>query len=249
MHFPNNWVRYCSFWEAVLAGGEKMYWVRALHHWFSHSSVTSSRLHQSSGGWNLLRHAWNPLKSQRESPQLRRKAPWCSISLVQPIKAVCISVPCFQLQSQQRTLCPSWLSNTSTSLCQSCASHLCCPSLFFPFPQCCGADCALCPLSPFTMGYLASCSQHLPSAPQGISQGTQYYTEACACPVPVGSQQVSPLPFSFLNKVSVSVSSLSAARLGGQLESKTSFPAQRGGEAALLPHCHYFPPQVAHKLL
>lgn len=24
MHFSNNWVRYCSLWEAVVAGGEKI---------------------------------------------------------------------------------------------------------------------------------------------------------------------------------------------------------------------------------
>lgn len=51
MHFSNNRVRYCSFWEAVVAGREKMYWVRALYHCFSYSSVTSSRLGWSSGRW------------------------------------------------------------------------------------------------------------------------------------------------------------------------------------------------------
>lgn len=66
---------------------------------------------------------------------------------------------------------------------------------------------------------------------------------------PLDPQQASPLPFSFVNQVSVSISLLSPAGLDGQLESKTSFPAQLDGEAPLLPHSHYFPPEVTHKLL
>lgn len=54
-------------------------------------------------------------------------------------------------------------------------------------------------------------------------------------------------PFSFLIQVSVSISLLPA--VGREFESKTSFPTQHDGEALLLPHCHYFPPEVTQKLL
>lgn len=97
-------------------------------------------------------------------------------------------------------------------------------------------------------GCLATRSQHFPSTCQGMARGTEHYTTACVCPFPPGSWQASALHFPF-SSLSLLIFLHSAARLGGQLESKMSFLAQRDGEAPLLPCCHYFPPEVTNELL
>lgn len=71
----------------------------------------------------------------------------------------------------------------SVPLCQRCNFHLCFPSRSLG-PVMLTVLSALCLLSHW--GYLAPCSQHLPSTSQGMARGTQHYTKACVCPAPLG---------------------------------------------------------------
>lgn len=115
---------------------------------------------------------------------------------------LCISVPCFRLQRQQKALSPSQLSITAPPLCQRCGFHFCFPSRSLG-PAMLTVLSALCLLS--HRGYLATCSRHLPSTCQGMAQGTQHYAKASVCAVPLGLRQASPLYFSFLTQVSVNL--------------------------------------------
>lgn len=133
----------------------------------------------------------NFLKSSGQ--HLSTVLPWYS----QP--KLCISVRAFNFRGSRGIYL------TSSFLSQHCSvPEMCFPSLLsFAFLWSCDADCAQCPL-PLLMlgvfGYLL-----LTSSLNASSNGLRH-TALHVCTVPFGPWQASPLHFSFLNQVSVSLS-------------------------------------------
>lgn len=146
-------------------------WVRALYHCFSFSSVTSRRLRWSSGGWK--QPASSSFKIYAES---FKKLVKISLAVEEGTLVQYFPSTARQSHSHLSAMLPTSESGglsvppgfpAQPPLCARALLYF--PSLSFTFPQCYGADCALHLLHPFTVGYPASCSQRLPSAPQGIS--------------------------------------------------------------------------------
>ena len=166
----------------------------------------------------------------------------------QPAKAVCTSVLCFPLRNQQRALSPSQLSITAP-LCARAAVSI---SAFLYISSALRCwPCSVPSASSHIGGvWLLVLNIIVPQHPRGRPEAHSTTQRHVSALVPLDPGE--PLPCvspSWTRSVSLSISLHSAALLGGQLESKTSLPAHRDGEAPLLPRCRYFLPKVTNKLL
>lgn len=243
MHFSNNWIRYCSIWEAVVAGGEKC---NGWGHCTTGFPIPQSHAADFAG---VLRDWKDPVSSSlktsmeslkrlvrisltvQESTLVQYFPGYSHLSAMLPISESAedfVSLLAFQHSHPSvPELCSALLLFPSHSL-SDVVLH---SALFVSFHS--GVPGFL-----FSMSSLSTSREFLRHICQDMCLPCSPWTPIkllyCLC-------------LSWIKSLSISL--LPPAGLDGQLESKTSFPAQLNGETPLLPHCHYFPPEVTHKLL
>lgn len=248
MHFSNNWVRYCSLWEAVVAGGEKIGWGRCTIGSpipQSHPAGLAGLLGDGSSLWVcLLRHTQNPLKSYEDllgcaGNLLGTVLPWYSPSKL-------FTSQCHASNFRvSRGLCVPPGFPADLPLCARAV--LCFPSLSFTFPQCCGPDCALLPLYPFTVSTQLLVLNIFPQHLKGFPEAPMPRHVPALFPLD-SSKPLHCLSLSLSWTRSLSLYCLQHDWVDSLNPKQASLPSMMG-EAPLLPHCHYFPPEVTHKLL